>query len=418
MTSPLQQGGTLPQTGTLPQGGPLPQGVKPFVDFPTLLRGQGFAIAPEQVMSFVEAVGLLGPKSMDDIYQAARALLGPQPERLDEFDALFRAFFFGQTLQAPAHSDDEDDELRIQDDGDSVIEPEVGDLQESGGQATPTELLNIRDFAEADEATMLRRFRRAAPAALPKRRAYRRTAARRGDHWNMAKTLREAVRRDGEVLVLPKMRRKLKQRRILLLIDVSGSMKTATDGALRLAHSLGRAADQLEVFTAGTRLTRITSAIRRRQRDQALAHASGLVADWDGGTRIGDALQAFLAVPRFAGFARGALVVVLSDGLERGDHEAMTSATQKLSRLAWRLEWLSPDAGPGADGAHFRCSPSFRMSITSEMVVRLRRWRTDCWMLRVRPGHERDRRCASSHLAAAGPPLADGADAATHFRPL
>lgn len=350
-------------TSDLPQVTPLPKAVTPFVDFPALLRTQGFAIAPEQTMSFVEAVGLLGPKSMDDIYQAARALLGPQPDRLDEFDALFRAFFFGQTLQAPAHSDDEDDELRIQDDGDSVIEPEVGDLQESGQQAATGELLNVRQFTPTDEATILRRFRRAAPAALPKRRAYRRMAARHGDHWNLRLALREAVRRDGELLVLPKMRRKLTQRRILLLIDVSGSMKAATEGSLRLAHSLGRAAEQLEVFTLGTRLTRITRAIRRRQRDQALAMASGLVADWDGGTRIGDALLAFLAVPRFAGFARGALVIVLSDGLERGDHDAMTSATQKLARLAWRLEWLSPDAGPGADGADFKPRTAALMSI-------------------------------------------------------
>ena len=147
------------------------------------------------------------------------------------------------------------------------------------------------------------------------------------------------------MLHLPKMRRKLAQRRILLLIDVSGSMKAATDGFLRLAHSLGRVVERLEVFTLGTRLTRITSAIRMRQRDQALTMASSMVSDWDGGTRIGEALQAFLAIPRFAVFSRGALVVVLSDGLERGEHDAMTSAVQKLTRLAWRLEWLTPDAG-------------------------------------------------------------------------
>ncbi|NJO36643.1 MAG: VWA domain-containing protein [Rhizobiales bacterium] len=323
---------------------PLPQAARPFVEFPVLLRAHGFAVAPEQTMGFVEAVGLLGPRDMDDIYQASRAMLGPQPERLDEFDALFRAFFFGQALAAPASSDKDDDELRVQDDGVAPIEPESGDLQESGQQAAPGELLNVRKFAAVDEATVLRRFRRAAPAALPKRRAYRRAAASRGDHWNLRQALREAIRFDGEVLHLPKMRRKLAQRRILLLIDVSGSMKTVTDGFLRLAHSLGRVAERFEAFTLGTRLTRITSAIRRRQRDQALAIASGMVSDWDGGTRIGDALQAFLAVPRFAGFARGALVVVLSDGLERGDHDAMTSAVQKLTRLAWRLDWLSPDA--------------------------------------------------------------------------
>ncbi len=324
---------------------PLPQAVRPFIEFSVLLRAHGFAIAPEQTMGFIEAVGLLGPDDMDDIYRASRAMLGPQPERLPEFDALFRAFFYGQTLVAPAFGDDEDEELRVQDDGDSPIEPEADELHESGQQAAAGEHLNVRQFAAASEADALRRFRRAAPAALPKRSTYRRRASRRGDHWNLRQALREATRFDGEVLHLPKMRRKLAQRRILLLIDVSGSMKTATDGFLRLAHSLGRAAERLEVFTLGTRLTRVTSAIRRRQRDQALALASTMVSDWDGGTRIGDALQAFLAVPRFAGFARGALVVVLSDGLERGDHHAMTDAVQKIARLAWRLEWLTPDAG-------------------------------------------------------------------------
>ena len=323
----------------------LPEAARPFVTFPAVLRAHGFAVAPEQTTGFIEAVGLLGPRGMNDIYQASRAMLGPEPDRLPEFDALFRAHFLGQTLAAPAFSDDDDDELRITDDGDSLIEPEVGDPHESGQQVATGEVLNVRRFAEVDEATALRRFRRAAPARLPRRRAYRRARARRGDSWNLRQALREAVRRDGEVLHLPKLKRKLTQRRILLLIDVSGSMKVETDGFLRLAHSLGRVAERLEVFTLGTRLTRITRTIRRRQRDQALDMTANLVADWDGGTRIGEALQAFLAVPRFAGFARGALVVVLSDGLERGEHDTMTSAVQRLARLAWRIDWLTPDAG-------------------------------------------------------------------------
>jgi uncharacterized protein with von Willebrand factor type A (vWA) domain len=135
---------------------------------------------------------------------------------------------------------------------------------------------------------------------------------------------------------------------VLLLIDVSGSMKDQTDGYLRFAHALARATDRVEVFTLGTRLTRISRALRGRNRDQALALASTLVADWDGGTRLGDALQAFLAVPRFAGFARGALVVILSDGLERGDPEALTDAVERLSRLAWATLWLNPLASGDA----------------------------------------------------------------------
>ena len=103
-----------------------------------------------------------------------------------------------------------------------------------------------------------------------------------------------------------------------------------------------RLAGKLEVFTIGTRLTRITRPLAHRNAEQALSAAGQTVSDWDGGTRLGDALQAFLAVPRFAGFARGALVLVLSDGLERGDHAAMTDAVNRLARRAWQVHWLSP----------------------------------------------------------------------------
>ena len=129
---------------------------------------------------------------------------------------------------------------------------------------------------------------------------------------------------------------------MLLLIDVSGSMKQRTDAHLRFAHALVGAVERAEVFTIGTRLTRVTPALRLKNREQALAAAASVVADWDGGTRIGDALQAYLAVPRFAGYARGALVLIVSDGLERGDHRAMTEAVARLSALAWRVSWLTP----------------------------------------------------------------------------
>jgi hypothetical protein len=111
---------------------------------------------------------------------------------------------------------------------------------------------------------------------------------------------------------------------------------------MRFAHSLARVAERLEIFTLGTRLTRVSRALRHRNPDVALATAGTVVADWDGGTRLGDALQAFLAIPRFKGFARGALVVVLSDGLERGDPAALIASLEQMSRLAWSILWLSP----------------------------------------------------------------------------
>ena len=325
---------------------PLPQAVKPLVDFSALLRANGFAVAPEQTETFVEAIGLLGPKSMADIYRSARATLAPNVDRIDEFDALYRWHFLGHTLaEAPQEPSDED-EMQAFDERDGAMDPPDADEEhEAGAEAASAEALSLRRFEPLSEAETLRRFRRAAPARLPRRKSYRRAASNKGDAWNIRRTLRDAVRRDGEILVLPKLKRKTRQRRILLLIDISGSMKAQTDATLRFAHSLAMAADRLEVFTLGTRLTRISRALRHKNPDRALATAGTIVADWDGGTRLGDALQAFLAIPRFKGFARGAMVVVLSDGLERGDPAAMISAVEDLSRLAWSLTWLSPLAG-------------------------------------------------------------------------
>ena len=177
--------------------------------------------------------------------------------------------------------------------------------------------------------------------------------ARRGPFADLRRTLRESVRNDGEVLRLGRLRRRTRPRKILLLIDVSGSMKARTAENMRLAHALSQAASNVEIFTFGTRLTRVTRALRLKRREQALNAAAHLVSDWDGGTRIGDALQAFLAVPRFGGYARGAAVVIVSDGLERGDPAALRDAVAKLSRRAWRAQLadaVGDDAGiPAAD---------------------------------------------------------------------
>jgi uncharacterized protein with von Willebrand factor type A (vWA) domain len=156
------------------------------------------------------------------------------------------------------------------------------------------------------------------------------------------------MRHAGEFVKLRRRKRRLRQRRIVVLIDVSGSMKERTQAHLAFAHTLVRTADAAEAFTIGTRLTRITRALRLRNREQALTTASLVVADWDGGTRIGEALGAFLAIPRFAALARGAALIVLSDGLERGDPTAMANAVARFAQLAWRIIWLTPlAADPG-----------------------------------------------------------------------
>ncbi|MGF1527458.1 MAG: VWA domain-containing protein [Candidatus Competibacterales bacterium] len=325
-------------------GATLPGAVAPLVAFGQRLRRHGFAVAPEQTIAWLAAVQLLGPRHMGDLYRAAVATLAPPPERLGEFDALFQAHFYSvATPVAGGEADSGPDEPA------SVVEEAALELDapgdepfEGGAQAAAAERLAQRQFAPNGGEAALARLQRLGPGRLPRRRGYRSRPARRGEGIHGPRALRSALRHDGEVLSLPRRQRRPRQRPLLLLIDVSGSMKDYTASYLAAAHTLVQVADRCEVFTLGTRLTRITRPLRVRQRAKALQEASGLVADWDGGTRLGEALQGFLALPRYLGLARGAAVVVLSDGLERGDPKALVNAVQRLTHLAWRVTWLTP----------------------------------------------------------------------------
>jgi uncharacterized protein len=321
---------------------PLPRAARAFVSFVALLRANGFAIAPEQTAAFLEAITLLGPRDPEDIRQAGLATLAPPPERRATYDLLFRIHFLGGD---EIRSDDGEDEdvVRLQEEGRGQDEPPLADeANESGEMAVRAEALAERRFGPGRPSDALRRLAREAGRRLPRRRGHRRMRARRGPWADLRRTLREAARNDGEVMRLRRLKRRTRPRKMLLLIDVSGSMKARSEENLRLAHTLAQAAPNVEIFTFGTRLTRLTRALRIKRREQALAAAEHLVSDWDGGTRIGDALRAFLAVPRFGAYARGAAVVILSDGLERGDLSALREAVVKLSRRAWRLSWLTP----------------------------------------------------------------------------
>lgn len=327
---------------------PIPPAARLFVSFPTLLREHGLAVAPEQTVSFLSAIELLGPRSLEHVRKAAVATLAPHPEQRELFDALFDAHFLGAIAEPGDEDFAPDDEMSVQEDTGSREILLGEEINETGQAATGAEALSVRLLKPLDENEALRRFGRALPEALPRRRGYRHRTARRGTTVDLARSMRDAIRHDGEVMSLKKRRRLSRPRPILLLIDVSGSMKQRSDANLALAHTIVQSAPYVEVFTFGTRLTRVTKALRRKRREQALMEAAGLVADWDGGTRIGDALQAFLAVPRFASYARGAVVVVLSDGLERGDPATLVAAVARLSQRAHRIDWLTPLAADPA----------------------------------------------------------------------
>ena len=338
----------------------LPRAAQVFISFVGLLRANGLAVAPEQTTTFLAAIELLGPRSLEHIRKAGLATLAPPPERRAIYDRLFDLHFRGGEQIDHEGADEDEVIVRLQDEGGDEEALLADEANESGFTATRAEILVERRFAHGLASEALRRLSREARARLPQRKGYRRRRARRGPSADLRRTLREIVRNDGELLHLGRLKRRARQRKLLLLIDVSGSMKARTDENMKLAHALSQAARSVEVFTFGTRLTRVTRPLRIKRREQALKAAAHLVSDWDGGTRIGDALLAFLAVPRFAGYARGAAVVVISDGLERGDASALRDAVAKLSRRSWRLSWLTPLA----------TSPAFRPQTEALVAIR------------------------------------------------
>jgi uncharacterized protein with von Willebrand factor type A (vWA) domain len=321
----------------------LPRAARPFAGFARHLRRFGFPVAAEQAIAFMQGVTLLGPRSMEDIRQAALATLAPPHDRQAEFEALFRSFFYGEATVTVDGESDEDTEIK--DDNGVEQEGEQPELrqEESGESASAAERLGIRSF-ETERQT-LADFRRALPKALPQRRSFRSVRTSSRGKLDLRRALRSIVRSDGDVPAPPLRRRPTVSRRLLVLIDISGSMKLHTGDYLKLAHTAVQSADRVEVLTLGTRLTRITRALKVRDLDAALERTAALVDDWDGGTRIGPTLLAFLAIPRFAAFARGAAILLLSDGLERGDHAEMEIAMRRLGARAFRLSLATPLAG-------------------------------------------------------------------------
>ncbi|RWO99389.1 VWA domain-containing protein [Mesorhizobium sp.] len=320
----------------------LPRAAAPLLGFGRLLRRYGFPVAPEQVSGFMQAVTLLGPRSMADIHEAALATLAPPPDRRDEFEAHFQSYFYGNTVAVVEREADE--ETRIKDDGGaSDEENELARQEEGGALSSGAEQLSARVFER--DGDRLAAIRRRLAAALPARRSFRTVRTHARGKLDLRRSLREIVSADGDIPSPLLRRRQTVPRKLLLLIDVSGSMKLYTSDYLKLAHAAVQGADRAEIFTFGTRLTRITTALRIRDRDQALARVAALVDDWDGGTRMGPTLLAFLSVPRFSSLARGAAVVILSDALERGDHAELEMAMRRLSARAFRLSLATPLAG-------------------------------------------------------------------------
>lgn len=321
-----------------------------FVD---ALAGNGVPVAPPRRIDFLRAVAATDLPGIDRLYWIARVTLVSGHDQIERFDRVFDAWFCaGWWQEAAAEAPEREDEQPTDRPGeqrDAMSTPL--DLGEgTGRQASRDDLANRRRLANAtaDERERWQRTVAAARERLPTERGRRRRPHRRHGAIDLRRVLRGAMRAGGEIAELRYRKRPRRQRRVLVLIDVSGSLKADSPGFLRFAHALVHGAERAEVFTFGTRLTRITPGLRAPDLDEAMAALAPVVRDFDGGTRIGEALERLLATGRYLPFSRGALVLVLSDGLERGDPAAMQRATDRLSRLGHRLVWLSPLLGDPA----------------------------------------------------------------------
>jgi uncharacterized protein with von Willebrand factor type A (vWA) domain len=307
------------------------------------LRDHGLPVPIPKQQDFLRAIALLPPRDVTHLYWIARTTLTTSSSDPEIFDPVFALWFRGRA--GLSEMDSEDERQPTPDSGSNLDEPPERAVGEGSGLAASSSSLAKRaSFARTqdEEHQALARLRKALPATIPAVRSRRRRPGRRGDRLDVRKVHRAAWRSGGEVVTLRWRRRLRHQRPVLVLIDISGSMKQHSPDYLRFAHAVVGACDRAEVFTFGTTLTHVTKELRARDVDAALARLADVVRDADGGTRIGPSLQEFLGNARHLRMARGALVLVLSDGLERGDCVPLTKAVRRLSMLGHRLVWWSP----------------------------------------------------------------------------
>src|SRR5687767_10259609 len=294
------------------------------------------------------ALGSLDVLDPGDVYWAGRLTLCGSPDDLDRYDAAFAAWFGGEaprTARAPAHRPPQLAASAPLEAGSGQGEDD--DSPDLATRASADEVLRHRDVAglTAAEREHLRRLFALLRPATPMRPARRRRPSPAGS-VHPARTVRRALRDGGEVTRLLHRRPRPRPRRVVLLVDVSGSMTPYADALLRFAHAAVRARPvSTEVFTIGTRLTRVTREMRLRDPDKALAASGSAIPDWSGGTRLGEVLKAFLDRWGQRGTARGAVVVVCSDGWERGGTQLLAEQMVRLRRLAHAVVWVNPHKG-------------------------------------------------------------------------
>ncbi|GIH68201.1 vWA domain-containing protein [Sphaerimonospora thailandensis] len=314
--------------------------------FARTLRAAGVPADHHREQSFLEALARLDAGSERDVYWAGRLTMCASPDDVPRYDRCFAAYFGGRRPH-PGRAGMTVTIIR------AIASPYGSGEPETGGETTAlpataseAEVLRHRDVAHLTEAE--RREVHRLLALLRGERERRSSRRFRPSHRGVLdgrRTVREAVRRGGDPARLRLRAHRDRPRRVVMVVDVSGSMTPYADTLLRFAHALVRTEPRAtEVFSAGTRLTRITAELRHRDPDTAMRACSAAIPDWSGGTRLGEELKALLRLPD----PRGATVVIASDGWERGSADLLGAQMARLSRVAHRVIWVNPHKGDPA----------------------------------------------------------------------
>jgi hypothetical protein len=349
----------VPEPDTSQAGDPF-TGV--LLGFARGLRTAGLRVGTGDVLSYLAAMTPLDPTDLVDLYWAGRATLVSRHEDESVYDRVFREYFLDEDgpgrgqLTVSAESVAKAEAALVQ----PGTEPGPEQDEERpvlGWMASDVDALKHRSFTACTptELAALRRIMTRIRLTPPRRRTRRTQPSTAGPEPDLRATIRESMRMHGEPPgQLFFRRRKTKLRPLILVLDVSGSMADYSRHLLQFAHTARHAAasasgGRVEVFCFGSRLTRITRELTHQRVDAALEEAARTVADWDGGTRIGRSLDELVRKWGRGGLCRGGVVIICSDGLDRGDPEVLALAMERLARLCHRIVWLNPHKGDDRD---------------------------------------------------------------------
>ncbi len=311
-------------------------GFERLVAFGRALRDEGLSVGTGRINDFCKAASLVLP---DDLYWAGRGTLVTRRDDIAVYDRVFRAFF-GEELPAPVEI--ERPELSVTTSGSETREGEGSEeIEPELLLASTIEILKEKSFARCtpEELALLAELMQRVRLAVPKRRSRRRQKSKSGSP-DLRRTIRRSFRTGGDPVERSWRERRLRRRRLVLFLDVSGSMASYSRALLVFAHAALKTDPRWEAYCFGTRLTRLTRVLAGTSPDEALEQAAAEVFDWDGGTRIGESLKRFLMTSPEV--ARGSVVIICSDGLEVGDPTLLAKQMARLSRLAFKVIWLNP----------------------------------------------------------------------------